>query len=411
MSRDRTRQAHSARVAGTAALIVLAIYVVSVLAINFVVVRRLTNVVDGRLTAQAAVLAQSSNLTSTGAVEQLVVPATGSDADDAQVRIWRVDPRGAVLAKSAGAPVLPAEHWSGAPVTVGVQGVPYRLVAVRAGDGWIIAGQSIAEISRVKGFLLTPELLGGFLLVLAVFFGARLIGLRASAPLEDLRRRQAEFTADASHELRTPLSVIEAEVGLALSRARPAEDYVAALERISQESARLRSIVEDLMWLARASARSDEGELLRPVDIALHAASCVERFGPLASTQGLSLAFRDESGAKSTIRATDDWIDRLLGVLVDNACKFAGRGGQVELRVAAGDDRVLLIVEDSGPGIAPEQRELIFDRFRRANDSPGGSGLGLAIADAVVQATRGSWKIGSSQLGGASMEVSWRREH
>jgi len=70
---------------------------------------------------------------------------------------------------------------------------------------------------------------------------------------------------------------------------------------------------------------------------------------------------------------------------------------------------VRLAVDDSGPGIAPEERPRIFDRFHRATEQPGGAGLGLAIADAVVRATNGRWDIGTSAAGGASMAVSWSR--
>jgi signal transduction histidine kinase len=84
-----------------------------------------------------------------------------------------------------------------------------------------------------------------------VFAGSLLIGLRAQAPVEQSRRRQLEFTADASHELRTPLSVIRAETDLALSSPRKAADYRDTLIRISGESERLRRLVEDMLWLAR----------------------------------------------------------------------------------------------------------------------------------------------------------------
>jgi signal transduction histidine kinase len=70
---------------------------------------------------------------------------------------------------------------------------------------------------------------------------------------------------------------------------------------------------------------------------------------------------------------------------------------------------VRLTVDDSGPGIPPEQRSRVFDRFHRATDAPGGAGLGLAIADAIVRATGGRWTIGTSAAGGASVSVSWPR--
>jgi signal transduction histidine kinase len=99
----------------------------------------------------------------------------------------------------------------------------------------------------------------------------------------------------------------------------------------------------------------------------------------------------------------------LVSVLLDNACRYAGAGGRVDLGVALRGGRVTLTVEDSGPGIPEDQRELVFDRFHRADDRPGGTGLGLAIADVVVRNSGGTWSVGASPSGGARMEVSWRQ--
>ena len=102
-------------------------------------------------------------------------------------------------------------------------------------------------------------------------------------------------------------------------------------------------------------------------------------------------------------------IDRLVTVLVDNACKYAGTGGSVEVWTGTSGGRVTLTVDDSGPGIPLEHRDLVFDRFHRAERGPGGTGLGLAIADAVVHASDGAWSVSTSPLGGARFEVTWRQ--
>jgi signal transduction histidine kinase len=96
-------------------------------------------------------------------------------------------------------------------------------------------------------------------------------------------------------------------------------------------------------------------------------------------------------------------------VLLDNACRYSGEAGEVRVTVTADGPHVRLSVEDSGPGIPPEQREHVFDRFHRASTTPGGAGLGLAIGDAVVRATGGRWTVGDSPAGGASMTVVWPR--
>ena len=109
------------------------------------------------------------------------------------------------------------------------------------------------------------------------------------------------------------------------------------------------------------------------------------------------------------VTAPPEWLDRLLGVLLDNACKYSPEGGTVTVSVAAERSRIALTVDDAGPGIPEAERARIFDRFHRATDSTGGAGLGLAIADAIVRATGGQWRVGAAPAGGARMTVSWPR--
>jgi len=280
---------------------------------------------------------------------------------------------------------------------------------MRSHGGVLVAGQSTAGTSNVQSALLIAELVFGVILGIAVFAGATVVGLRASAPSELVRRRQTEFTADASHELRTPISVIEAEVNLALDRPREPGAYRDVLERIGRESTRLRRIVEDLLWLARADderAGTDVGDV---TDVAEVVESCVERFGVVAATHGVRLSVQRVGDGPFTVQAPPDLIDRLAGVLIDNACKFGGDAGQVEVSIRDWGSRVDLRVDDSGPGIPEDQRDAVFDRFHRATNSVAGTGLGLAIADSVVRSTQGTWGIGVADLGGARMEISWRK--
>jgi signal transduction histidine kinase len=248
----------------------------------------------------------------------------------------------------------------------------------------------------------------GPVLLLAVFLGTLLIGIKAAMPVEQARRRQLEFTADASHELRTPLSVIEAEVSLALSGTRDVGDYRDTLDRVHRETLRLRDIVGDLLWLSRFDA-APPSPGNQPVDISAIATACADRFDAVARRGGLALSVRHRVEGQPWVNAPPEWMDRLTAVLVDNACHYAGTGGVVRITVSAQGNWVSLAVEDDGPGIAPEARANLFDRFHRATDEGNGAGLGLAIGDAVVQATGGEWRVGASSLGGALMEVRWHR--
>jgi signal transduction histidine kinase len=284
-----------------------------------------------------------------------------------------------------------------------------RFDTLRTHDAVLVACQSTAATSNIQSALLVAELVFGVILAVAVFAGATVVGLRASAPSELVRRRQAEFTADASHELRTPISVIEAEVGLALDRPRDPVAYREVLERVGRESVRLRRIVEDLLWLARVDSEQPQAGDADLTDVSDVVEMCVERFGALAAGHGVDLSMQRVGSGPFTVQAQSDLIDRLAGVLIDNACKFAGEEGTVEVSVRDWGTRVDLRVDDSGPGIPEAQRDAVFDRFHRATDTVAGTGLGLAIADSVVRSTHGRWAIGVADLGGARLEISWRK--
>jgi len=192
----------------------------------------------------------------------------------------------------------------------------------------------------VESVLQEVEVIAGPPLLIAVFFGTLLIGLKASDPVEVARRRQLEFTADASHELRTPLSVIEAEVTLALQGKRGDREYRGSLERVRQEGLRLRTIVENLLWLSRFDAEPPPpGE--EPVDVSAVAAACADRFTAVAQGSGIDLTVREHSLGPPWINAAPEWIDRVVAVLVDNACRHAGQDGQVLIAVTADANREL----------------------------------------------------------------------
>jgi signal transduction histidine kinase len=315
-----------------------------------------------------------------------------------------------IAAQSAAAPALPASVLRtlpapGRPITADLgHGRSYRLLTARNPAGELVAGLSQAANAHTLHLLRDGEFVVGPVLLLAMFGGSLIVGMRALAPVEQARRRQLEFTADASHELRTPLSVLRAEVDVALSARRPAAAYRDSLIRVRSEGERLSRLVDDLLWLARFDSEppppGDE-----PIDVATLAASCADRFravGPAVTA--------DTGSGPALISAPPEWIDRLMGVLMDNACRYAGPDGQVRISVRAEGGRLALAVEDSGPGVPEEQRPRLFDRFQRAEHTGSGAGLGLAIGDSIVRSTAGRWRVAGSPLGGALFEVSWKHQ-
>jgi signal transduction histidine kinase len=394
---------HTARVALAAALAVGIVYLGCGTVLYRVVSGRLVAAVDARLHERLSDVDGGHP----GTASRLDVD---DDADEAPVFLWRAAPGRTAVRLTAGAPALPSDQVPATvrPVTVHLGSSIFRLDQVRWKHGWLVAGQNLAEQEHIEGVLRDGEALAAPVLLLAMFAGALVIGLRALSPVEQSRRRQLEFTADASHELRTPLSVISAETGIALSAPRKASEYRAALTRIQGESQRLRRIVEDLLWLARFDSEPPRPGA-EPLDLTTIAQECAQRFQAVARSQSLGITVTAAGSEHAWISAPPEWIDRLAGVLVDNACRYAGPGGTVRIRVALRGNRVSMAVEDSGPGIPADDRARLFGRFHRATEQGGGAGLGLAIADSIVRSTGGHWRIGESRLGGALFEVSWRR--
>jgi two-component system, OmpR family, sensor histidine kinase CiaH len=392
---------NSIRVALVATGLVAVAYLIVALAVVAIVTRNLTAQIDGRLSD--SLLHPPGPGPGAGHYE----PPKPDRLGGPTFVLWTVTSDGEVSTLDSN-PALPEEyrHVLG-PVTATINGSDLRLMGAARGDDYIVIGQSLQPVTEAQSTVIVAELLIGPVLLLVVFLGAVAIGRRVATPVELARRRQLDFTADASHELRTPLSVIEANTTLALAQDRTEAWYRTAFERVDLESKRMRRLLDDLLWLARFDATQGPPNA-EPVDLGVLAAQTADRFGAIAETRRLHLEVA-AAAESMVVAAPPEWLDRLLGVLLDNACKYSPEGGAVHVEVAADGGRIQVTVDDAGPGIPETERSRIFDRFHRASESEAGAGLGLAIADAIVRATGGRWKIGASPAGGASMAVSWPR--
>jgi signal transduction histidine kinase len=406
LKKPSTERRHAAGVAVVATAIGMAAFVLVSFVVNSLLLGRLDSQVDTRLRQQLS-LVERVAAQEGGGTKGLEGLTSDEDRDDVPIYVWLVSAHGVTHAYRNGSPKLPATKWSPGTRTETVARSAFRFSAVRFDNGWLVTGESLAEVARVGSSLIYVEIAAGAVLLVLMYLAAFVVGLRAVAPVALARRRQAEFTSDASHELRTPLSVIEAEVDLALSRPRDNESYRAALGRVSNEGRRLHRIVEDLLWLARFDEARLVSDASATCDLAEVAAAATSRFEALAARNEVSLEFVGPEVA-APVRANAESIDRLVGVLVDNACKFAGPGGRARVTVQVVAHRRVLTVEDSGPGIPIEERDIVFNRFHRTDSLGGGTGLGLAIADAITVSTHAHRLVSASSLGGALFEVSWR---
>jgi signal transduction histidine kinase len=405
-SRVRGVRAASARVALISTAIVAVFYVAIAVVVGFIVHRNLTSDIDNRLsTTLTAISSQAQHSDDSGGYHQ----PPGGPLFDAPVIVWTVYPDGSSKCSNPNtSAALPSQYNAvTGPQNITVGDTDFRAAGAQVGLDRVVVGQTTSSVSQALSTVVLAEVIVGPILLAIVFLGALTIGRRVGAPIELARQRQMEFTADASHELRTPLAVIEAQTTLALNQERDNAWYRRAFSRVDVESKRMRRLVEDLLWLARfdASGRRPAAE---HVDLGVLARQAVDRFGAIAEARQLSLTTR-VSGDSTVVEVPPEWLDRLLGVLLDNACKYSDPQGRVEVSVTGEGGRVRLAVDDSGPGIPAEERPRVFDRFHRVSDRPGGAGLGLAIGDAIVRATQGRWDIGTSAAGGASVSVSWAR--
>jgi two-component system, OmpR family, sensor kinase len=224
----------------------------------------------------------------------------------------------------------------------------------------------------------------------------------ARAEREGVMQKQREFVADASHELRTPLTSVLANLELlqaSLSAADQAEDRE-VVDSALRSSHRMGRLVADLLLLARA----DAGRLSphRPCDLAEIAGDAAAEAAPLMGNRGLVI----DNDRPLPVEGNRDELHRMVLNLLDNAIRHTPEGSRVELRLCERDGRAIVEVADDGPGIPPEMRSQVFNRFVRGQGPSDtargtGTGLGLAIVSAVAHSHGGSVEASESESGGA----------
>jgi len=217
---------------------------------------------------------------------------------------------------------------------------------------------------------------------------------------------QQHFVADAAHELRTPLAALRLQAQ-SLDRADNPEARRVAVGRLTAGIDRATRLVEQLLVLARQEATAAEGAVSRPVDLADLARRTVADLAGVAAAKGVDLGVQQADPA--TVEGQPDALQILLRNLVDNAVKYTPPGGTVDISVQHEGAGIVVQVEDSGPGIPPEERERVFDRFYRvAGSEAAGSGLGLAIIKAIAERHGATLSLdASARLGGLKAVVTF----
>ncbi len=253
------------------------------------------------------------------------------------------------------------------------------------------------EVENLMSLAVTSLLMGVGALF-CFFLVSLFLSNMALRPVEKAWEQQRQFVADASHELKTPLTVILANAGIVL--AHP-EDTVARQQKwitfIQDEATRMRSLVEDLLFLARNDA-ARQPLVFETVSMSEITTGCALLFESVAFEAGVEL--ESDIAPDLTIEGDEGQLRRLVMILLDNAVKYAGEHGKVVLNLTRVQDRLRLAVTNSGPPIPPEHLPHLFERFYRADSSRsrdrGGYGLGLAIAQTIVHTHGGRITVTSS---------------
>ena len=369
--------------------------------------------------------------------------AAGGDGEsyDFVVQVW--GPDGTQLFSSSG-PALPAQALLGFS-DIAVGGVRYRVYSLQTPERTVQIAQDLdARQARARALALRTVLPVALLAPLLMMAVGWLIN-RSLAPVERMRRQvalraaddlsplpdaglpeevlplvhelnglfgrvrqafsaQQQFVADAAHELRSPLTALKLQAQ-ALRRTADEGSREAAIARLNDGIERAIALVEQLLVLAREEGESGAAAQRQQVDLQDLARLAVGDVLPQAQARGIDLGLATSDTA--WVQGQPEALQILLRNLLDNAVKYSPDGGRVDISLAVRDGAPCLAVEDSGPGIAPAERERVFDRFYRlADGSVPGSGLGLAIVKAVADRHGASVRLDrSAHLGGLLVEV------
>ena len=246
------------------------------------------------------------------------------------------------------------------------------------------------------------EIMGSYLQIgaaaLLLLLGVSILLARwATAPVARAWQQQRQFLSDASHELKTPLTVILSNAEL-LEAAPLGERPARWADNIRSEAKRMRSLVEEMLTLARAD-NAVRSAVMAETSLSDLATDCVLAFEPVAFEAGKPL--ESDVAPDVTVLGDGDKLRQLVGVLLDNAIKYGRDGGAITLTLRRTDRQARLTVSNPGDPIPPDQLRRLFERFYRADASRGeqtGFGLGLPIAASIASEHRGTLKAESDAV-------------
>ena len=272
----------------------------------------------------------------------------------------------------------------------------YNLRYLRQDNGLY---QKLAFVDMSMEQATLREMMGSYLQIgaaaMLLLLGVSILLSRwATRPVERTWRQQRQFLSDASHELKTPLTVILSNAEL-LESAQLPERPARWTDNIRSEAGRMKSLVEEMLTLARAD-NMVRTAVLEEVSLSDLAADCTLSFEPVAFEAGKPL--QEDLAEGVTVMGDREKLRQVIAILLDNAVKYGADGGAITLTLQKTDRQARLTVANPGEPIPPQQLRRLFERFYRADASRGeqsGFGLGLPIAATIAAEHKGTLKAES----------------
>ena len=299
------------------------------------------------------------------------------------------------------------EHWRLLLEACAI-GVPFVLVIAAAG-GWLLGRRGLRPLAEMatqartitatapENRLTVPDA-GHELVDVATSFN------RVLDRLGTALATQRRFMADASHELRTPVSIMATAADVTLSQpVREESEYREALTAVAQQSSRLGRLVDDMLVLARADA-GGYPMVRAEIDLDAVVDDCIRELSARARAKRIQVS---SSLQPISVIADETLLRRIIVNVINNALTYTPPDGTVDVGMVPRDGVVSINVCDTGPGIAPEDRERVFERFVRLDPArgEGGAGLGLSIARWAAEAHGGRVELVSSSPRGCVFSI------
>ncbi|CAM4299687.1 sensor histidine kinase [Paenibacillus xylanexedens] len=272
-----------------------------------------------------------------------------------------------------------------------LDGTDWAYVVDSSGTGHMIVFIDVTAQQGILTNLIYTFVVVGLIMLIVIYFLSRYFANRSIAPVREAFEKQKQFIGDASHELKTPLAIISTNTDVLLANQ---EDTIANqakwLHYIKSETERMTGLTNDLLYLTQMDD-SRSTMIHAKFNMSDAVESIILPMEAVIFEKNISLDYNIEPNL--TVHGNSEQIKQVILILLDNAVKYSGPKGSVNVTLQKQNNDVVLAVSNTGEGIAPEHLDRIFDRFYRTDSSRarkhGGHGLGLAIARSIVDQHKG----------------------